>query len=153
MSRAGYSDELDDNWSLICWRGAVASAIRGARGQAFLREMLAALDAMKDRRLIANDLIAGGEVCAIGAVGAARGIDMTNLDPEDYGTLAAKFGIAEALTREIFFENDEGGSFKETPEARYLRVRRWVEEQIVREGSKPNGRDTSWWLGSAGPRA
>jgi hypothetical protein len=37
MSRSGYSDDLE-NWSLIRWRGAVASAIRGRRGQAFLRE-------------------------------------------------------------------------------------------------------------------
>jgi len=46
MSRSGYSDDCDDQWSLICWRGAVKSAIRGKRGQAFLKEMLAALDAL-----------------------------------------------------------------------------------------------------------
>lgn len=42
MSRSGYSEELDQ-WDLIRWRGQVASAIRGKRGQAFLRAMLAAL--------------------------------------------------------------------------------------------------------------
>jgi hypothetical protein len=45
MSRSGYSDDHSE-WDLIRWRGAVASAIRGKRGQAFLRELLVALDAM-----------------------------------------------------------------------------------------------------------
>lgn len=55
MSRSGYSDDLD-SWSMIRWRGAVTSATRGARGQAFFREMLAALDAMPEKKLIADDL-------------------------------------------------------------------------------------------------
>lgn len=59
MSRSGYSDDYDgDNWDLIRWRGAVTSAIRGKRGQAFLREALAALDAMPEKQLIAGDLVA-----------------------------------------------------------------------------------------------
>lgn len=45
---------------MIRWRGAVASAIRGKRGQAFLREMLAALDAMPEKRLIAGSLVFDG---------------------------------------------------------------------------------------------
>ncbi|KGC50992.1 hypothetical protein DO66_5867 [Burkholderia pseudomallei] len=36
MSRSGYSDDCG-GWSLIRWRGAVNSAIKGARGQKFLR--------------------------------------------------------------------------------------------------------------------
>lgn len=53
MSRSGYIDELDQ-WDLIRYRGQVASAIRGKRGQAFLRDLLAALDAMPEKRLIAG---------------------------------------------------------------------------------------------------
>lgn len=45
MSRSGYSDDIDQ-WDLICWRGAVASAIRGKRGQAFLLEMWKAMTAL-----------------------------------------------------------------------------------------------------------
>ena len=55
MSRSGYHDGIDQ-WDLIRWRGAVASAIRGKRGQAFLREMLDALDALPEPKLIAHDL-------------------------------------------------------------------------------------------------
>lgn len=57
MSRSGYTEDCD-GWDLIRWRGAVASAIRGKRGQAFLREALAALDAMPEKQLISHDLVA-----------------------------------------------------------------------------------------------
>jgi hypothetical protein len=133
MSRSGYTDDYgEDDWQLIRWRGAVASAIRGRRGQAFLREMLAALDALEARRLIANDLVREGHllddgVCAIGAVGRARGLDMGRLDPDDREAVAGAFGIAAALVAEITYENDEAAWGSESPEARYIRVRRWVE--------------------------
>ena len=132
MSRAGYNEVDGDytEWNLICWRGAVTSAIKGKRGQTFLREMLAALDAMPVKRLIAADLERDGEVCAIGAVGKARGVDMSKLDPEDSGPVADTFGIAAAMAREIVYTNDEGSWNPETPEARYERMRRWVASQI-----------------------
>lgn len=65
MSRSGYSDECDD-WQLIMWRGAVASSMRGRRGQAFLKETLAALDALPEKKLIDYDLEREGAVCALG---------------------------------------------------------------------------------------
>lgn len=134
MSRANYSDDVEDNWQIIIWRGAVASAIRGKRGQAFLKEMLAALDAMPEKRLIASDLEHKGNVCAIGSVGLRRGVDMSKLDPEDSNRIAAEFGIADALVREIEYENDEGTlNWKETPEQRWQRMRSWVERQIIKE--------------------
>lgn len=134
MSRSGYSDDCD-NWQMIKWRGAVASAIRGARGQAFLREMLCALDALPQKRLIAGELEHRGEtceVCAIGAVGRARGTDMSRLDPEDRETVAATFGIAYALAAEIAYNNDDGVGYwvEETPEARFARMRTWVWSMI-----------------------
>lgn len=127
MSRAGYSDYYDfDHWTLIRWRGAVASSIRGKRGQAFLRELIDALDAMPDKRLIAHELQRGQNVCAIGSVGARRGVDMSKLDPDDPGPIAGAFGIAESLAREIEYMNDEGGCWDETPEQRWQRMRRWA---------------------------
>jgi hypothetical protein len=93
MSRSGYSEDCDNDWGLICWRGAVASAIKGKRGQEFLYEMLHALAALPERKLIANDLEAEGSVCALGAVGKARGISMKGLDPEDREKIAEVFGI------------------------------------------------------------
>lgn len=130
MSRSGYSDDCDDNWGWIRWRGYVASAIRGRRGQAFLREMLAALDALPEKKLIADDLECEGCVCAIGAVGKARGVDMGALDPDDYSRVASTFGINEKLAQEIVWVNDEAGPWKETDETRFARVRAWVVSQI-----------------------
>lgn len=125
MSRSGYVEE-QEQWEMIRWRGAVASAKRGKRGQAFLRDLLRALDALPEARLIQDDLIRDGEVCAIGALGVQRGIDMTAMDPSDYEKVAETFGIAEALAREIEFENDERPIGAENDEQRFVRMRRWV---------------------------
>lgn len=132
MSRSGYSDDCD-GWSLICWRGAVTSAIKGKRGQAFLIELRDALDAMPERRLVADVLEADGEFCAIGVLGAKRGVAMDKLDPMDREEVAEAFGIAPALAAEIVFMNDEGSWNSETPEQRWQRMRKWVDEQIQQE--------------------
>jgi hypothetical protein len=129
MSRSGYIDDCE-NWSLICWRGAVTSAIKGKRGQAFLLELRDALDAMPEKRLVADVLQADGQFCTIGVLGAKRGIDMVALDPDDREEVAQAFGIAPALAAEIVFMNDEGSWDKETPEQRWKRMRKWVEENI-----------------------
>lgn len=131
MSRSGYIDDEGD-WYAIMYRGTVKSALRGKRGQAFLHEMLAAMDALTAPRLIANELVQEGEACAIGTVAMRRGIDVTELDPEDYERVAATFGIAKAMAREIAYENDEAYyGPPETPEQRFQRVRAWIVSQIT----------------------
>lgn len=110
MSRSGYNDDSEDTWSFIRWRGAVNSAINGARGQAFLRELLTALDAMPEKELVSEELQADGSFCALGVVGKARGIDLEKIDTEDFAELSKTFGIAESLAREIMYENDESVS-------------------------------------------
>jgi hypothetical protein len=141
MSRSGYNDDLD-NWDLIRWRGAVASAIGGKRGQAFLRELLAALDAMPKRALIAEELEdENGDRCAMGELGHKRGLDLQAIDPEDPEAVANAFGIACCLAREISYENDEhdhwgqdaDGRWRITPETceqRWERMRAWVKCQL-----------------------
>lgn len=109
MSRSGYNDDGDcDNWATIRWSGALKSAMRGRRGQAFFRDLLAALDAMPVKALIAESLEANGEFCTLGALGKARGIDMEPLDPEDPRQVGEAFGIPESLAREVVYKNDEG---------------------------------------------
>lgn len=110
MSRSGYSDDYgdDDPLALGRWRGAVQSAIRGARGQQALREILAALDAMPEKALAAESLVTSeGEFCTLGVLGAQRGIAIETLDPDDPEGVADAFGIAPAMVREIVYENDE----------------------------------------------
>lgn len=126
MSRAGYSDDCE---YLALWRGQVASAIRGKRGQAFLRELLEALDVMPEKRLIAHDLRKGGEVCALGSLGAKRGIDLEKFDPEDADSLSAVFGVAHQLVREVEYMNDEV-VWDGSPERRWQHMRDWVAGQI-----------------------
>lgn len=151
MSRSGYSDDCEQ-WDLIRWRGQVASAIRGKRGQAFLLEMWKAMQALPVHRLTANELENeyDGAVCAIGSVGKARGVDMSNLDPEDYGAIASAFGIPHQLAREIMYMNDEwdAGRYVEAagpvrnpwhrvvvfvpanPERRFERMKKWIEDNL-----------------------
>lgn len=130
MSRSDYSEDLD-MWDLIRWRGQVASAIRGKRGQKLLRDLAAALDAMPVKALIADELqTEDGAYCALGVLGAARNLDMRDLDPQDAKGVSATFDIAPQLAREIVYENDEGGWHNETPEARWVRMRKWVQSQI-----------------------
>ena len=130
MSRSGYSDDLD-NWPMIKWRGMVASAIRGKRGQQFLKDLLAALDAMPEKRLIRDYLEKDGQVCAIGCLGRQRGIDMSEINYEEPSEVANTFNIATCLAAEVEFENDQDFSYcKESPEETWTRMRAWVAENI-----------------------
>jgi hypothetical protein len=111
MSRSGYSEECD-GWALIRWRGAVKQAISGARGQAMLRELVQALDAMEDKRLYPGSFrTADGEFCALGALAARRGTKVDDLGDEDYGCdkkqVGQRFGVAPAMVAEIMYLNDE----------------------------------------------
>lgn len=140
MSRAGYSDDIDQ-WALIRWRGQVASAIRGKRGQAFLLDLIAALDALPEKTLIAHDLEQGENVCAIGSVGRLRGIDMAKLNPEDHDILSKTFGIAEPLVREIEFENDEG--YYDSGKARWQAMRDWAFANLKPENARSLARTSA----------
>lgn len=136
MSRAGYTDDIGDQWQYIMWRGAVASSIRGKRGQAFLRELIAALDALPEKKLIANRLQRDNCYCALGAIARCRGLDvraldapydcaLEDLDAIDHKQFAEVFGVASALLREIQYENDEHW-LPETDEQRWQRMRDWA---------------------------
>lgn len=130
MSRSGYNDGLD-NWDLIRWRGQVASAIRGKRGQALLKDLHKALLELPEKRLIAGELIdSDGDVCALGAVGKMRNVDMSKLDPEESEMVAAAFNIAAPLAQEIVYMNDEYWD-RETPEQRYKLILGWVEQKVA----------------------
>lgn len=147
MSRSGYVDEEDYSGQFAMWRGQVASAIRGKRGQALLRDMLAAMDAMPQKKLIRNHLCdASGEVCALGALGQYRGVDLSQFERfidtdgycDDPGNLAEVLGnrlnAATQLVQEIQYLNDEhldfeyvNGQRREiTPEERWQKMRGWI---------------------------
>ena len=108
-----------------------------------MTDLLAALDAMPEKALIAEDLeTPNGEVCALGALGKARGIDMAKIDPEDPEQVAAAFDIAECMAAEIVYMNDEHCDFKYvdnqrvqfTPMERWQYMRDWAAKQICANG-------------------
>jgi hypothetical protein len=129
MSRSGYSDDCDDNWQIIMWRGRVASATKGKRGQKLLQDLIVALDEMPQRRLISNELKCADGVCALGALGEKRGIEFQKIHPEDYDAIATTFDIASPLAQEIMYLNDETFSHC-TPEVRWERMRDWCQRQL-----------------------
>ena len=128
MSRSGYSDDCG-GWDLIRWRGAVTSALKGKRGQAFLIELRDAMDAMPDKRLMTDTLEADGQFCTLGVLGAKRGLDIAVIDAHCRESVSHAFGIAEAMAAEVVFENDECG-WNESPEQRWQRMRKWVDSNI-----------------------
>jgi hypothetical protein len=138
MSRSGYQDyaDYDDSaLSLGRWRGIINSATRGKRGQVFFRELVAALDALPEKRLIKNDLQSDEGVCALGCLGRAKGLDMSDLDVEamaedyDFSKLGEAFNIAEQLSQEVMWVNDERNR-ADTPEQRWQHVRDWAARRI-----------------------
>jgi hypothetical protein len=129
MSRSGYSEDLDFN-DLVMYRGQVASTIRGKRGQAFLREVAEALDAMPRKELIAGELVsADGQCCTLGAVCLKRNLNASGVDYDEPSSVAALFGITWQLAAEIEYENDEywGGG---DPAKRWEYMRKWVDRNL-----------------------
>ena len=131
MSRSGYTDDGEGIEEL--WRRTVINALRGKRGQRALRELLAALDAMPTKALIAEEFEYEGQFCTLGTLCHAKGIDMSEIDPEDQEhaeNVAVKLNIAPCMVQEIEYMNDEWGPYTETPEQRWERMRAWVASQI-----------------------
>ncbi len=95
-----------------------------------MREIAAALDALPEKSLIVSEYdTPEGEVCTLGALAKARGIETRGFDPTDYDGWANTFGVAHQLVQEITYLNDEG-SYNETPEQRWTRMRKWVASEI-----------------------
>ncbi len=112
MSRSVYVDDNDDPLAHGRWRQAVRRALHGKRGQALLRELVAALDAMEDKRLYPGSFATSeGEFCALGALAAKRGTKVDDLGNDEDGCdteqVGKRFGIARAMAAEIMYLNDE----------------------------------------------
>lgn len=152
MSRHGFDegDEptcVEDDLRMWGYANAIKRATKGKRGQKFLRDLRDALDAMPEKRLADGSFVAGdGEVCALGCLMRARGVDAPVYDGEfdevrapgeegwesgdETGRIAAEIlDIAESLAREVMYVNDDiAGNLN--PELRWQLVRRWVEKRI-----------------------
>lgn len=139
MGRSGYNEDGDtDSNAYLLWPTIVRRSIEGKRGQAFIRELVATLDAMPDKRLIEEDLVTSdGECCAMGAVCKARGLDVRGVDPNDRDQVGKLLNIAPTMAAEIAFQNDDefrserrSRGEDETPEERWTRMRAWAQSQL-----------------------
>lgn len=128
MSRSGYSDDCEN---VELYRATVERALKGKRGQIFLCELVAALDAMPEKALIAGELVnESGACCAVGAVCKARSLDVSTVDYYDPDSVARAVGIARSMAAEIEYMNDEWGNRGETPAQRWERMRKWASDNI-----------------------
>lgn len=134
MSRSGYSY---DSENLAMWRGAVKRAAQGKRGQAMLRKLVAALDAMPKQELAAHSFQSDCGPCTLGALAQFLGLDTSDLEPHneydevDRDATGRIFDIAPALAAEIMYLNDEAPVNNESPEQRWKRMRAWAENTLA----------------------
>jgi len=137
MSRSGYSDDGDN---INLYRGNVKRALRSKRGQTFLRELAAQMDAMPEKVLIADELVneAGG-YCTLGVVCKARNLDVSKIIYDDPQSVADALGINYMMAAEIVYMNDEYTYSPEPPAARWERMRKWVSENLAAQTPNEKG--------------
>jgi len=135
------------------WSANVQRHLKGAKGQAILRELRDALLALPKKKLI-NGRLADeqGCVCTVGALAAHRGVSLKELaeiikPDERWGEIDAweaevrtmdlgrRIGLKEVMAVTLAARNDDVwlAPVDETDEQRYIRVLAWVESQITPE--------------------
>ncbi len=133
MSRSGYTDDCEN---LNLYRNTVDRAIKGKRGQKFLKELAQAMDDMQEKILISDELInKDGDCCAIGVICKSHNLDISKVDYYEADQVGKLVNISRSMAAEIEYENDEGNwdtwSILETPEKRWVRMRKWVDASII----------------------
>jgi len=123
-----------DNWSYICFAGALRKTIDGKRGQEFLKKFRDILAAMPEKKLINGEITNGrGCFCALGAALHANGVEVKEGGfggGEDYHSISTALGISPTLATQIAFVNDEVGSYYSNDYERFRAVEKWVNENI-----------------------
>lgn len=153
MSRVVYSE--DDVVPYEFQEQALKRAIEGRRGQAALRLLIRALDAMPGQRIIDDWLSKDGDVCTIGAmlvqhrveqgksreeaieyVTGAQDVLTQRRDGWDWTDIAdlatTNIDIARYLALELVSLTDEWGQGM-TPEKRWAFIRTWATNNLKKE--------------------
>lgn len=131
MSRCDYYDG-EDSVPDGLWAHRFWQATETKKGQARLREFAAILDAMPEKRLIADELqTPGGEVCFVGAICKARNVPMPtgDCDIRDTAEAGQRAGIPWTLAWEMARMNDETWG-RMTPEERWQAARTWIQTTL-----------------------
>lgn len=143
----GYDEDYPNQFAL--YHANVKRAMKGRRGQAFLKELEEALLALPEKKLIEGRLCEAGKVCAMGALALKRRTStgekiedafkwLENEAPgEGYAGDTAEFmekhfGILQCLSIETAYTNDERCRKPWTEETRYETVLGWVRENIAK---------------------
>ena len=143
MSRF-WEGESDDPLDWGRYEAAKRSTLRGKRGQAFLRELVAALDALPKPELSEGALgdRRTGCVCAFGAVALAQGESFDDL-AKDNGNwspheVAEWYSISPTLANEIIRANDDwrDGNAADVRQSRWRHVRAWAVRHLI-ESAQP----------------
>src|SRR5258708_7100863 len=124
VMRINYSEDEDFNNQALMWEANQRRSIKGRKGQSALRELEAALLALPEKRLIANELERkDGEVCAVGALAKFKGVenpmvgdsfgDYDELEVDEYEIEQAiidhaqKLGVPKLVAVAIVGKNDD----------------------------------------------
>lgn len=135
------------------WRGRCAVVLRGKPGKAALKDLERALLLMPHKRLIEGDLCDGNGVCANGAWVYRHYVDQgvspreawrrlkkegrskddlfrSGADLERTVKIASEnLGITRTLAEIVAWVNDDK-TWAPTPEVRYARVLKWVQQHL-----------------------
>ena len=135
MSRLYYDDDCDPSEEGLR-RGWLRSAIRGQRGQRFLRDLVAGLDALPTPELSSGALEdpETGCCCAFGAVRRLRGPKNVPIwfHPEEEDmtpdSLAEPFDVPETLAWAVVQANEEifSSNTERDRRRRWAEVRAWA---------------------------
>lgn len=151
MSRfQGDSYEEEYPNQALMWQWNLEQHLKGAKGQAVLRELREALLELPERRLIRGRLAdEDGCVCVVGALAVHRGFDIQLLaekikpdprwgDIDEYDSelatqaLGHELGLKDVMAMALAAHNDDAWSapINETLEQRFERVLAWVEKAL-----------------------
>jgi hypothetical protein len=140
MSRLYYSDN-DYDQEIGVARGRRLSAIRSQRGQRFLRDLVAALDALPTPELHSGALEDSktGCCCAFGAVRRLRGVESVKLwfHPEDEDitpdSLAEPFDVSPTLAWAVVQANEDmhEDNSEQGRRRRWAEVRDWAVRHLL----------------------
>jgi hypothetical protein len=117
MTRSCYSDDFGDDYpgQMELYRANVRRSIQSAKGQARLRELRDALEAMSEKRLAPDVFLEPDNACALGiwarahrGTNAALDAVVDGFNGDDYETvdLLRKFGWPKLVVLDLIYQND-----------------------------------------------
>lgn len=162
--RIRFNEDENFNNQAILWEANQERSLKSKRGQQALRRLEAALLALPEPKLVADEIkTADGLVCALGALAISEGyqgsMDLPQPPAEDasdeewdkwnahaddeYGdsaiedamlALAKSLDVPKLVAVAIIYENDDSYG-TQTPEARYSKVLKWTQSWLAKDCS------------------